>query len=293
VVDERVDTPSPPLQCRVSPEALGQSSSPVLSLAQLLGPQGATTMEANLQLSAQLHGEGAGLALHRTSPGGAAAASQNPEGGCGLFVSSSASPGYTEFGNFAGNLPSGLMAFMEEGASVTCMHEMACFGYPGAEDLFGLQLPPRPQPSVSLAFFGGQHVMASFYGEWHPAQVRRILPDGSIEVLWSAEYSVSTLQPCDVVPMGAFPSQGPLPKAAPKAPPEPMSSPAAAQVSSEPTGVATALQDIGNGEESEDEGFVGLPSWVNVRNTFVEATIDQSEEMGRSPPRAASAPPLA
>lgn len=56
----------------------------------------------------------------------------------------------------------------------------------------------------------GDKVRAKFYGEWHPATVRRILTDGMVEVLWDAEWSTS-LVPNDSVASMSLPPSCPPP----------------------------------------------------------------------------------
>jgi len=70
------------------------------------------------------------------------------------------------------------------------------------------ELPPPPPPGgPSRSSTGaprlvpGSPVSACFYGEWHPAHVRRVREDGRIEVLWDSEWSVSTLDAADVLPL--------------------------------------------------------------------------------------------
>jgi len=61
-------------------------------------------------------------------------------------------------------------------------------------------------------------VSAYFYGEWHPASVRRFLEDDpkSVEVLWESEWSVSILPLTDVIKV---PQKEAVPAAAAQPPP--------------------------------------------------------------------------
>lgn len=49
-------------------------------------------------------------------------------------------------------------------------------------------IPTDAEPRLEV----GTEIMACFYGEWHPAQVRRIEGD-TVEVLWDSEWSISLL----------------------------------------------------------------------------------------------------
>lgn len=97
--------------------------------------------------------------------------------------------------------------------------------------------PPAPDFEERHAELSiGDCVLARFYGEWHPASVRRLgLPDGLVEVLWASEWSVSRVPASDVqfaVPPGGLgapstPEVEPLPEAcvAPVLPPPPQCAP--------------------------------------------------------------------
>jgi len=168
-------------------------------------------------------------------------------------------------------------------------------------------------------------VIARFYGEWYPAYIRSI-HEGSIEVLWASELSVSMLSPCDVVPAthsfaGVFVDQSAIfhPAAAMDAPtrgsqwlPSLAAEPVAAtdkmmpDESSRCRGVACALGPPGlteaaevngggvtpvHGEGSDDSSDASvlprtLPPGVTVRNTFLVASPEVPHHA-----RASSAPP--
>lgn len=67
-------------------------------------------------------------------------------------------------------------------------------------------------------FAVGDRVTACFYGEWHPATVRRLDSEGNVEVLWESEWAVTLLPATEVLPLApqtgtssqcAFPADSP------------------------------------------------------------------------------------
>eukprot|EP00928_Gymnodinium_smaydae_P016561 TRINITY_DN16231_c1_g4_i1.p1 TRINITY_DN16231_c1_g4~~TRINITY_DN16231_c1_g4_i1.p1 ORF type:complete len:960 (+),score=323.61 TRINITY_DN16231_c1_g4_i1:35-2881(+) len=94
-------------------------------------------------------------------------------------------------------------------------------------------VPLEPTSAPRSAFVIGDQVTAKFYGEWHAASVRRILPGDIIEVLWSEENSVSALPAADVrLSTGCAPPPGVSDGQAagePPPPPPPRRAPAAEQ----------------------------------------------------------------
>ena len=74
---------------------------------------------------------------------------------------------------------------------------------PGAASSSSTERSCPPCPPLTL----GQYVLARFYGKWYPARVRGLLPaTGQVQVLWTAEHSISNLPFSDVRP--AFCSAG-------------------------------------------------------------------------------------